>query len=266
MSGRTITRTRTIHSAALKGFTNPSHYHSTRPSYPPALFDRLSTLCGEGDVLELGSGTGLLTSGLVPKVSGAYYAQDSSPSMLASLRSSGLPVTTVGGDAGERGGVPLPDKCVGGIVAGQAFHWFRPYACAYMECQRLLRPGGVLAMVWNERDLSEEWARRMETEVIDTLYGEGDPRQQTGEWRDAFEHFLGNYYGNLHKETFPAGASQSGAEAIAGRVASLSVVAAGGEGRVKEVHRNTLEWLKENAPEDPVLRYNTELYWTRTLA
>jgi SAM-dependent methyltransferase len=37
------------------------------------------------------------------------------------------------------------------VVVGQAFHWFDP-SRALPEAARVLRPGGWLALIWNERD------------------------------------------------------------------------------------------------------------------
>lgn len=44
----------------------------------------------------------------------------------------------------------LPAGAVDLVVAGQAFHWFDPVA-ARAEFARVLRPGGGVALVWNER-------------------------------------------------------------------------------------------------------------------
>jgi SAM-dependent methyltransferase len=38
------------------------------------------------------------------------------------------------------------------VACSQAFHWFRP-AEALAECARVLRPGGRVALMWNDRDI-----------------------------------------------------------------------------------------------------------------
>ena len=46
--------------------------------------------------------------------------------------------------------MPLPDDSADAVTVGQAFHWFDgPKALA--EIERVLRPGGALALVWNRR-------------------------------------------------------------------------------------------------------------------
>ena len=44
----------------------------------------------------------------------------------------------------------LPDASADLVVAGQAFHWFDP-ARARAEFARILRPAGLVALVWNQR-------------------------------------------------------------------------------------------------------------------
>jgi SAM-dependent methyltransferase len=50
--------------------------------------------------------------------------------------------------------LPFADGSFDAVTVAQAFHWFdAPRALA--ECARILRPGGGLALVWNERDESD---------------------------------------------------------------------------------------------------------------
>jgi len=50
--------------------------------------------------------------------------------------------------AGPAEAIPLEDTSVDAVFAGQAFHWFSNDA-AVGEIVRVLRPGGVLALLWN---------------------------------------------------------------------------------------------------------------------
>jgi len=53
--------------------------------------------------------------------------------------------------------IPLPDAAVDLVTVAQAFHWFRT-AEALDEIHRVLRPGGWLALMWNEAPITP-WAR-----------------------------------------------------------------------------------------------------------
>ena len=62
-------------------------------------------------------------------------------------------VRSVPGSAEE---IPLPDASLDAVLAGQAMHWFDMNR-ALPEIARVLRPGGVLAGLWNVDDDRVGW-------------------------------------------------------------------------------------------------------------
>jgi SAM-dependent methyltransferase len=136
-------------------------YAVLRPGYPA---DAVAFLLGTRPrrVLDLGAGTGLLTGELLT-AGHEVVAVDVSAPMLAQL-SARLPAVPVAVGGAED--VPLPDASVDAVVAGQAAHWFDP-APAARELRRVLRPGGVVGLVWNTRDRSVPWVRAMEELLAD---------------------------------------------------------------------------------------------------
>jgi SAM-dependent methyltransferase len=54
----------------------------------------------------------------------------------------------------------LGDATVDAVTVAQAFHWFRAEE-ALAEIARVLKPGGGLGLVWNERDESVPWVAEM---------------------------------------------------------------------------------------------------------
>jgi SAM-dependent methyltransferase len=121
-------------------------YERTRPEYPPALLDLLP-LEGDAAVLDLGAGTGKLTRVLAERYRDVT-AVEPLENMRAMLERVVPGVNALPGSA-ER--IPLDDGSVDGVFAAQAFHWFET-AVALPEIARVLRPGGVFAIVWNEGD------------------------------------------------------------------------------------------------------------------
>jgi SAM-dependent methyltransferase len=130
-------------------------YDASRPSYPA---DAVSWLVDgvEGPVLDLGAGTGKLTAALVER-GRAVTAVDPSPEMLRVLRGRLPGVEAVEGTA-ER--IPTPDRAFALVVVAQAWHWVDP-GRAVPEVARVLRPGGRLGLIWNERDESIGWVREL---------------------------------------------------------------------------------------------------------
>jgi len=144
-------------------------YARGRPGYPA---DAVAWLVGGArDVVDLGAGTGLLTRSLRGP-GRRVTAVEPLPGMLDRLRADLPDVTAVAGSAEA---IPLPDESVDLVVAGQAFHWFDP-ARAVPEMARVLRPGGAVGLVWNQRDEGVDWIRSLwqhlpeSSEGVDTVH------------------------------------------------------------------------------------------------
>ncbi len=130
-------------------------YSTGRPTYPD---DAVAWLVeGATRVVDVGAGTGKLTAGLVAAGVDVAAAVDPDAAMLATLQRDvpGVPVLV-----GTAEAVPLPDAAVDAAVLGQAWHWVDPDA-ASAELGRVVRPGGVLGLIWNIRDESEPWVAEL---------------------------------------------------------------------------------------------------------
>jgi SAM-dependent methyltransferase len=123
-----------------------AEYERTRPDYPPAVLEALP-LGEDAEVLDLGAGTGKLTRVLTPRYR-RVVAVEPLDGMRAILE---RVVPAAESRAGSAEAIPLPDASVDGVFAGQAFHWFANDQ-AIAEIARVLRPGGVLALIWNSPD------------------------------------------------------------------------------------------------------------------
>ena len=135
-------------------------YESGRPDYPrDAVEWMLDPARVEGRsirVADVGAGTGKLTRTIV-EAGAEAVAVDPDPAMLSRLRANVHGVPTFAGRA-ER--LPLPDASVDAVLLGQAWHWVDP-AAGSLEVGRVLRPGGVLGLVWNIRDESVPWVQAL---------------------------------------------------------------------------------------------------------
>lgn len=130
-------------------------YARHRPGYPAAALDWALAPAPGGDVLDLGAGTGKITEALAGRAGVLVTAVEPDPAMLAQFRADFPHVDAREGSA-ER--IPLGAATVDTVVVGTAWHWFDRDR-AEPEIARVLRPGGVLAVLWNGDDDSVEWVR-----------------------------------------------------------------------------------------------------------
>ena len=131
-------------------------YAASRPDYPAALFDALKNNCPPNEsavVADLGSGTGLLTQGLLSSGYGVV-AVEPNPEM---RQISDLLLGKIAGYRSVDGcaeSIPLASASVHLITAAQAFHWFEVER-ARIECLRVLTPQGQVVLIWNDRVLED---------------------------------------------------------------------------------------------------------------
>ena len=128
-------------------------YERGRPSYPPEAVDWLLPDSAR-DVLDLGAGTGKLTSRLIERGLNVV-AVDPIAELLDVLRTT-LPDTPALLGTAEQ--IPLPDNSIDAVLVAQAWHWFDADRAA-AEIARVLRPGGRLGLLWNVRDERLGWVK-----------------------------------------------------------------------------------------------------------
>ena len=163
--------TETSRQRSLSFGAEAAAYERGRPSYPPEAIDWLLP-DGARRVLDLGAGTGKLTTRLAERGLDVV-AVDPVPEMLELLTRSLPDTPALLGTAEE---IPLPDDSVDAVLVAQAWHWFDPER-AIQEVTRVLRPGGRLGLVWNNRDERLGWVK----ELGRVIGHEADPFSQTVE-------------------------------------------------------------------------------------
>jgi ubiquinone/menaquinone biosynthesis C-methylase UbiE len=203
-------------------------------------------------VLDLAAGTGKLTRQLVP--SGAeLVAVEPVAGMRAKLAETVPGVPALEGTAEE---IPLGDASVDAVFCAQAFHWFDAER-ALEEIHRVLRPGGALALVWNVRDETVEWERRLSK--LMKRHQSSPPRKRWGRWRKAFKRT--KLFTPLEERRF-SHQQEGDIETMLARVASISFVSALPDEERAEFLGKVRE-LVEPHGSPLVMHYKTEVYLCR---
>ncbi|HEY9555584.1 MAG TPA: class I SAM-dependent methyltransferase [Acidimicrobiales bacterium] len=149
-----------VDDVAARGFgAAAAAYESARPSYPDEALAVLRDDVGIGPdtrVFDLAAGTGKLTRRLT-ELGPDLTAVEPVEGMRAQLATVLPEVLAIEGTAEE---IPADDDSIDVVTVAQAFHWFDAPA-ALTEIARVLRPGGRLAILWNERDETTPWVAEM---------------------------------------------------------------------------------------------------------
>ncbi|MBR8744099.1 class I SAM-dependent methyltransferase [Nocardiopsis sp. MG754419] len=186
---------------AFTGLTE--YYRDHRPDYPVEALGLLRGLVLDGAdeprlLLDVGAGTGISTRALRavfgpgPRVVGVEPGHD----MRATALAEDGEVEYVDARAEA---IPFPDASADLVLTAQAVHWFdRP--TFFAEAARLVAPGGVVAVLNNDRDLDSPFIDDHETLLerhspgYDRHYRSYDlvgELSDVGGWVDATEHGFG---------------------------------------------------------------------------
>lgn len=127
-------------------------YVKYRPGYPAEVVETLRNRCGlspSSVIADVGSGPGNLARLLLENGNEIFAVEPN-----AQMRAAGQELLgdnpnyhSVGGTAEE---THLSDSSIDFVTAAQAFHWF-DWVRAKREFLRILRTGGWVVLLWNER-------------------------------------------------------------------------------------------------------------------
>jgi trans-aconitate methyltransferase len=147
-------------------------YDAARPGYPIEVVRHILSRADVGNAVEIGAGTGKATTMFAFAIERIVCVEPSAE-MAAVLEAKGLPgvevvVSTLDDWAG-------PGEPVDLVYAAQAWHWV-DHSTAYRRVGEMLRPGGVVALIWNVPEdrylLFDEVYREHAPEIL----GEQDER------------------------------------------------------------------------------------------
>ncbi|MPW17189.1 methyltransferase domain-containing protein [Paraburkholderia sp. CNPSo 3157] len=127
-------------------------YVKYRPGYPRDVVTFLHDTCGLADdarVADIGAGTGI-SSWLFLEEGHPVVAVEPNQAMRAAADAWLSHYSAYASVAGTAEATTLETASVDLVIAAQAFHWFDP-AAAREEFARILKPRGLVALLWNSR-------------------------------------------------------------------------------------------------------------------
>jgi ubiquinone/menaquinone biosynthesis C-methylase UbiE len=156
------------------------NYVRYRPGYPTEVLEVLKRECGltpDSVIADIASGTGIFTRMLVENGNRVFGVEPNDEMRQAGEHFLGSypRFTSVAGTAEV---TTLPDHSVDIVTAAQAAHWF-DHEKVRREFIRILKPGGWIVLLWNDRRMDSTEFQRQYEQLLRT-YGTDyeDVRQQ----------------------------------------------------------------------------------------
>lgn len=231
-------------------------YASYRPTYPDEAIGTVLADLGEPSTLmvaDIGAGTGI-SSRLIGDRGAKVWAIEPN----AAMRDSALPHPNVENLAGTAESTGLPDHSVDLVTCCQSFHWFEPGA-TLTEFHRILKPGRRVALLWNERDLTDSITHAYDEilrQVSDPRFFERRDRKSAAalEASSLFINYRALTFSHHHPLTL---------DGLMGLAQSSSYVS-----REKEAIATLTQKLQTLTAETPIvtLTYNTQVYLADAIA
>lgn len=156
------------------------NYVKYRPGYPPEMFEFFRRELGLKDdsvIADIGAGTGLSSKPFLEN-GNVVYGVEPNAAMRNAAKEFLAQLPNFQNVAGTSSNTGLDDRSVDFVVAAQAFHWFEPESTR-KEFKRILRPGGKVCLIWNERQLeANDFLREYEQLLLTHANDYGNVRHE----------------------------------------------------------------------------------------
>jgi len=166
-----------------------ANYVKYRPSYPDGVIATLRERCGllpDSVVADVGSGTGILSRLLLKSGAEVFGVEPNTEMRAAAARLLAAYPRFVSRDGRAEATGLVPDS-IDIITAAQSFHWF-DWDQTKSEFARILKAGGWVALIWNERRTDSAFGQAYESLLLEHAaeYAAVDHRRVTDDAIAAF--------------------------------------------------------------------------------
>ncbi len=252
--------TQTGRDSASRFADRAEDYARYRPHYSPEIVKALQQACGlapEHLVADVGCGPGLVAEIFLDNGNRVIGVEPNREMRIAGERylAGHANFTMIEGSAEA---TTLADRNVDFVVAGQAFHWFRP-AETRAEFARILKPGGWAVLLWHDRNTEstpflrayEDFVRRHAT----------DYERVTHKYVASYGALERFFAPNEMKPIRQSSYQRLDLDGLRGRLLSSSYIPKSGE-QYEAMQRELPQFFSAYAADGHVLlEYDTKIYY-----
>ncbi len=130
------------------------NYVKFRPSYPPEVLQSFRdemNLRPDSVIADIGSGTGI-SAKLFLENGNEVFGVEPNDAMRSAAENVLAGYSKFHSINGTAENTTLDESSLDFVIAAQAFHWFNPKK-THVEFKRILKDGGFVVLIWNERQL-----------------------------------------------------------------------------------------------------------------
>ena len=141
-----------------------ANYIKYRPSYPQVVVDTIISECHPGKmhtVADIGSGTGIFSKLLLERDFNVIGVEPNE-SMRKTAEHQLSDYENFSSVDGQSECTNIANSSIDLITAAQAFHWFDGEKTK-QEFSRILKPGGYLALIWNQRKVDQPFQKEYDS-------------------------------------------------------------------------------------------------------
>lgn len=237
------------------------NYVKYRPGYPPEvleLFESEMELTEGSVIADIGSGTGISARMFLEYEAEVYGVEPNTKMREAAERLLGS-FEKFHSVEGTAEATTLPRSSVDIVTAAQAFHWFDPDA-AREEFRRILKPGGWVVLIWNERQLDTDEFHR-EYEQLLLRYAKDYEKVRHD---NINEIMLEGFFGQSFERAVYPNAQVLDFEGLLGRAASASYMPASGDPGFFEMEKDLRGLFAKYAESGRItVFYDTKVFYTK---
>lgn len=235
------------------------NYIRYRPSYPPQIIElmrREMNLNENSIVADVGSGTGIFSKLLLETGCTVYAIEPNEP-----MRRAGdeflQEFERFRSIDGSSENTNLSDESVDLIAAAQAFHWFdREKAKA--EFERIIKPSGYVALIWNERQLASTAFLR---DYEDFLLRYGTDYKEVRHDAVSTDNIRPFFFEDFDEISFP-NVQRVDFNGLKGRLLSASYIPRAGHSRYEEMLSNLEDIFARHQQAGAVeILYDTRVFY-----